>query len=832
MSNMINFAIDLGTSNSLIAKFDRGQVEVFKNPSGFKETLASVVGFRNDRTLIGDQARAYVQRDSKSVVSRFKRKMGTSESFQIKSLNASKTPVELSAYVLKELKGFVQTGEKIDSAVITIPASFDSLQSNATKEAGIAAGFKNVVLLQEPIAASLAYANKEKNIDLKNSQWLVYDLGGATFDAALVRIVEGELTVVDHEGDNYLGGTDFDALLVEKVVVPEINRRGTFEDLLGQMKSQSGRYNPLWHTLLGKAEEAKVELSAKTATEIDLATIKVEDDDGKEIDSIITITRSDFESVIKDYVETTIDMVKKILTRNSLQPSDLKFILMVGGSSYIPYVRKRVQEVLGLDVNTSIDPTNAIVVGAAYFAGTKEKTFQSESKSKATNTRLKVRTSYNKTSQDLEEVFGAKVEGDIAGLQYRVVSDDGAFDSGLKKLGARILEDLPLREGAYNVFYLKIFDSQGSAVQLDVDVIQIAQGRYSVAGQMLPEDISLVVDDVSANDTRLIPVFMKNTVLPAQTPKTQEVGRTIVKGSTDEIRIIVVEGPSNRHSSTNKPLGMLVISGKQVSRDLIKGTEVDFKFSMSESRDLTVAAYLNGTDQEFSQVFNPQIRTVSTAVLATETLTLETKLQKEIEEAEGSGQRDVAGGLEKVLSGVQDLMGEVAGLAADDVTDKKYQLEDKKRALAREMYELTSGKRIEQARKDYQDAKSETARLVHESGNDRERNQLKDIVSREPTFSNSSNPDKIQAEADSLRSIQWGILFRTPDFLKGWFQNLSNKRPTMNDQIQATQLVDSGKRAIAREDWDELRQIVGRLWDLIPAESQNKADIRMFTGLV
>ncbi len=133
MSNMINFGIDLGTSNSLIAKFEKGHVEVFKNPSGFKESLPSIVGFRNDRTLIGDQARAYLLRDAKSVVSRFKRKMGTSESFQIKALNTSKTPVELSAYILKELKHFVQTGDELDSAVITIPASFDSLQSNAKR---------------------------------------------------------------------------------------------------------------------------------------------------------------------------------------------------------------------------------------------------------------------------------------------------------------------------------------------------------------------------------------------------------------------------------------------------------------------------------------------------------------------------------------------------------------------------------------------------------------------------------------------------------------------------------------------------------------------------
>lgn len=637
---------------------------------------------------------------------------------------------------------------------------------------------------------------------------------------------------MDHEGDNYLGGTDLDALLVEKVVVPELNRRGKFEDLLGSLKSQSGSRNTLWYALLAKAEEAKVELSAKTSTEIDLGTLTVEDDEGSAVDAILTITRSDFEAVIKDAVESTIDMVRRILTRNSLQPGDLKFILMVGGSTYIPYVRKRVQEVMGIAVNTSVDPTNAVAVGAAYFAGTKERVPTEADAQKRDSAAVKVRMAYNKTSQEAEEPFTAKVEGGAEGMQYRIVSDDGAYDSGLKKLGSRILEDLPLRAGAYNVFTLKVFDAKGSPVALDQDVIQIAQGRYSVAGQMLPEDICLVLDDTAANDTRLRAVFSKNVVLPSQTKFTQEVGRTIVKGSNDEIRILVVEGPSNRHSSTNKPLGMLLITGKQIARDLIKGTEVDLKIAMSESRDLTVSAYLNGTDQEFSQVFAPKSRHVSTAILATETLQLESKLQAELDDAEKNGQKDVAAGLEKALGTVQSLMGEIAELKDDDVTDKKYQLEDRKREAARAMFELTSGKRLLQARRDYADTKSECAKVVQESGNDRERNRLKDVLNREQTFINSSVPEKIQTETEALRAIMLAILARTPEFLRGMFEHLNQKRAAMNDQIQASRLLEAGKRAIASDDWDEVRTVCGRLWDLLPEEQQAKEDMRMFTGLV
>lgn len=832
MSSTINFGIDLGTSNSLIAKFDKGNVEVFKNPNGFKETLPSVIFFRNDRIIIGDQARTYLQRDPKSSASRFKRKMGTSEIFKIKALNASKSPVELSSYVLKELKTFVHTGEQVDGAVITIPASFDTVQSNATKEAGILAGFKTVVLLQEPIAASLAYANKEKNVDLKNSQWLVYDLGGGTFDVALVRIVEGELTVLDHEGDNYLGGTDLDALIVEKVVVPELERRGAFADLLGEMKSESGRHNKLWHTLLVHAESAKVELSSKTSAEIDLGTVSdLEDDEGKAIEAIINITRSEFESVVKDAVDSTIDRMKQILTRNSLQPADLKFILMVGGSTFIPYVRKRVEEVMGIPVNTSIDPTNAICIGAAFFAGSKEKGASQVSKERV-KSNLKIRASYIKASQEKEETFTARIEGEIAGLQFRITNDDRSFDSGLKKLGARIVEDLPLREGAFNVFTLKIFDGQGNPVPIDFDAIQIAQGRYSVAGQMLPEDISLVKDDLAAKDTLLKSLFSKNSILPSKAKATVEVSKTIIKGSLDAIRIIVVEGPSNRHSSTNKPIGVLSVSGIQITKDLIKGTEVDLTFEMSESRDLTVSAFLNGTGQEFSQVFSGSVRKVSSQLLAKEILLLETKIQNEIDDAQTNGHRETADNLEKVLSGVQDLIGSAAELAEDDVTDKKFQLEDQKRKLAQEMFELTSGKRLTLVKAAYQETKSEVAKLVKETGNDRERHIVSEIIAREQSFVNSTIPEKIQAVVDELEQVRWNILMRTPDFLKGMFSHLMDRRASMNDQIQASQLIEIGKRAIAKDDIDGLQQINARLWDLMPAAEQASDEMRAYTGIV
>ncbi|RYY94279.1 MAG: Hsp70 family protein [Chitinophagaceae bacterium] len=168
----INFGIDLGTTNSLIARFEGGSVQVFKNPRAHRETLPSVVAFRGDRTLVGEKAQELIAKDPANVIGSFKRKMGTDEAYFVPASTAFLTPIELSAIVLRELKGFVHTGEAVERAVITIPASFDTIQSNATKKAGYAAGFAEVVLLQEPIAAALAYFNESARALPESLLWI------------------------------------------------------------------------------------------------------------------------------------------------------------------------------------------------------------------------------------------------------------------------------------------------------------------------------------------------------------------------------------------------------------------------------------------------------------------------------------------------------------------------------------------------------------------------------------------------------------------------------------------------------------------------------------
>lgn len=826
MEKMINFGIDLGTTNSTIAKFVKGEVEVFKNPlQTGSETLPSVVYYKKDKVVVGTNARTYFERDGKNVFGTFKRKMGTTESFKVKSINQSKTPIELSAEILKELKGFVHSGEIIEAAVITIPASFDVIQSNATKEAGYLAGFKQVILLQEPIAASLAYANKHKEKELVDGQWLVYDLGGGTFDVALIKIKDGEMKVLDHEGDNFLGGADFDNLIVEKIVIPYLNKNFQFADLENELKSASGKYNNVYYRLVKLAEDAKISLSSRTSSEIEVRDMK--DDNDEDIDISIDITRSEFESIIKDYIDNTTDMVKKILVRNSLKPSDLQFTLMVGGSTYMPYVRKRVEEILQIPINCDIDPTTAIAIGAAYYAGTKEKNFEQVNKEKNVSG-IKVRLAYQKTTKEEEEILAGRFDGNIEGLFYQITREDKGYDSGRKPLINRISEDLPLVKDSYNFFRLTILDGQNNVVETDSELIGIAQGKYNVAGQPLPHDICIERDtdpEMENNSTKLELLFQKNTILPQKRTITYLLTKSIIKGGNEKFIVNVLEGPHTSLPEANQSIGYVEIDGNRVSRDILRGADIEVTIEISESKDIKVTVYIPMSDQQFTEVFNLSKRHLPISKLQDEVRTLGEKLDTEISDAVEREDYETADVLDSLKKKVDLLVTNSNNLTDDDVTDKKFQFEDNKRKIAQEIDNATKDKRIALLKIKYNEDKEWCKDIVDENGNDHDHKIFGEIVGRELLFLNSVTPIKIMEAIEELSDLGSNILWRTPSFLEGRFNRLVDKPQLFNDQEQAKSLIEAGNLAITNKNFDRLREINIGLINLLPKSAQQDARI-------
>jgi molecular chaperone DnaK len=822
MSDTVNFGIDLGTTNSLIAKHENGNVVVFKNPAGHKETLPSVVAYRNKRILVGDKAREFVLRDSQNVKGSFKRKMGTSEKFFIPSIGKEVSPIELSSLVLKELKGFDHTGESMEEVVITIPASFDTVQSNATKQAGAMAGFKQVFLLQEPIAACLAFLNSQmQEKEIKEGCWIVYDLGGGTFDTALVKIKDGELKVIDHEGNNFLGGNDFDGLIVDHLFLPKLQAKLNIPDLEQELKTAHGKYNALYYKMLRIAEDVKVELSQFETTEVDF---DFETDQGRGENIYFEISKSEFEDLIRPYIQETINQTLTIIERNEFTSDDINELFLVGGSTFIPLVRKMLAESLGIALNTTVDPTNAVVCGAAYYAGTKRKSEATNSLLPKGNSKnnFDVKMAYQKVSQDDHEYFAAKILNYKQASYYRIIRSDSAFDSGLKPLDENIAEMLPLLPNESNRFSFKIFDVQNNCL-FENNNITIVHGKYGVIGQPLPEDICIELDDPENSTTKLELVFSRNSILPVKRTLVKEVMKPVRKNSGDSIIINLLEGPHNSNPSSNKSIGIIEIKGCDLERDIAKRSDIEITIEITESRDVKINTYLNMSDQEFEDVFSASERTVNLAKLKDELNTLRNAAREEIHSAQKNEGYEIAAILVDIETEVNDLFARVTQLSPDDFTDKRYQFEDQKRKLAQKLFNTTNEKKLFECISDYYKIRETCKSNIDPDNPDPNLEKYNKIIGDEKKFIASGNIHLIKRKRDELRKLNFGINWEKPEYvIMLYYHYKSLKYP---DQVKANQVISDGENALMRKNYDELRSIINILDNLLP-DNERKKDLK------
>ncbi len=354
MSKIIG--IDLGTTNSCVAVMEGGESKVIVNAEGMR-TTPSVVSFKNGDIAVGESARRQAATNLDTVFS-IKRHMGTDYKVHIKSTNKDYTPQEISAMILQNLKATAEAylGEKVTEAVITVPAYFNDAERQATKDAGKIAGLDVKRIINEPTAAALAYGI-DKN-STKEQRVLVYDLGGGTFDVSILELADGTYEVLSTDGNNRLGGDDFDNRVVD-YMVKEFKRTNNID--LSTNKSAMFR-------LKLEAEKAKKDLSGITTTDINIPFIAM-DSDGSPVHFDMTLTRSKFEELIRDLVESTTKNVRQALKGANLTTSDIDQVLLVGGSTRIPCVQELVRKELGKEPNRSINPDEVVAMGAAIQGG-------------------------------------------------------------------------------------------------------------------------------------------------------------------------------------------------------------------------------------------------------------------------------------------------------------------------------------------------------------------------------------------------------------------------------------------------------------------------------
>lgn len=817
----INLGIDLGTTNSAIAYSKDGRIQVFANPRDMgRRTLPSVVAFRKERTIIGTKARQRMEKDAANVFGVFKRKMGTSERFPVPATGEEVSPVDLSALILKELLTFLPHGIPSEAAVITIPASFDTVQSKATEAAGKAAGFKQVSLLQEPIAASLAFANQGGKAVPDKGKWLVYDLGGGTFDVAVLSIADGEMRVVDHVGDNFLGGTDFDQLIVEKIMIPRLEAAYAFEDLIIQMKSARGKYNAQFYILRQRAEELKIQLSSME--EVEVIIDGFEDENGEEVDLEFSLTRKEFNDLIRPQIKGTVDMIDRLLKQNTLPAEELDFILLVGGSTFIPLVRELLSARLGRPLNSDVDPTTCVAEGAAAYAATRPLRLASAPEPTAPATsqteeeRPKIKLAYPRVSKEEEETLVGKAEGDLEGWTYRMLREDGGFDSGSRVLRSRFFEDLPLVADTYNNFTLILSGPEGKSVQ-HPESIGI-NGGYAISGQPLPEAITLEIDDPnSSSGSKCLPVFKKNAVLPLRRTLNRALNRNLQRDNPDDqIRINILEGPSDASPESNKKIGYLSISGDQLSRNVSRGTDVEITLQINENRDLTVMAYVAMTGQEFEETFTPTERHTPVSVLKFEYERLQTRWEYDREMAEENDEFELLSTMMYLEDDFQRLGKRIAVLKEDDATDERYQLEDLRRNIVRQLDASTVDRAFQTALQDYETTKYRTVTLIDTDGDENDKKQLIHLRRQESDILAENHLKRLKGLKKDMDDLYHAVFNKSPRRLGEYLGQLGAMRMYMSDEQKADRLLAEGQEARRKEDWPRMKAAIIELNQLLP----------------
>ena len=346
--------IDLGTTNSCVAVMEGGEPVVIPNAEGNRTTPSVVAFSKNGERLVGQIAKRQAVTNPDNTVISIKRSMGTDKKVKIEGDDF--TPQEISAMILQKLKQDAENylGSEVTQAVITVPAYFSDSQRQATKDAGKIAGLEVLRIINEPTAASLAYGMDKEDQDQKI---MVYDLGGGTFDVSILDIGDGVFEVLATSGNNNLGGDDFDQKIIDYLVAEFKKSQGV--DLSADKMAMQ--------RLKEAAEKAKIELSGVQQTNINLPFITADATGPKHMD--VTLTRSKFEELIRDLVESTAGPVNQALKDAGISASDVHKVLLVGGSTRVPAVQELVKRVTGKEPDKGINPDECVAIGAAIQGG-------------------------------------------------------------------------------------------------------------------------------------------------------------------------------------------------------------------------------------------------------------------------------------------------------------------------------------------------------------------------------------------------------------------------------------------------------------------------------
>lgn len=872
MNEYINFGIDLGTTNSCIAQADGAEVRVIQNNDQMNVTPSVVRVLRSGSLMVGRRAYNAVAEDPDNVEQEAKRLMGQRYEKTFPASGRVMTPEEISAEVLKSLLADARrrTGHDVRAACVTVPAAFTALQCEATARAAQFAGLEEYPLLQEPIAAAIAYGARS---GVRDQRWLVFDLGGGTLDVAVVSTRDGRLNVLEHRGDNHLGGKDIDRAVVQNIFLPFLYE----EFSLPRAQHEPAAHNRLLRKLTFIAEYAKVELTSADETIVSLLDLG-EDADGKLIEAELPLARARLEREVGPLLARCLRLTDEALEGARVAGAQLDRVLLVGGPTQMPLVRDALSSHLGAKIDASLDPMTVVARGAAIYASTVERRSavgvgaKADAKSEPTPGKLAVRLAFDPLSAEARARVAGKLAvktGTTDALEVKIDADSGVWTSGWHAAPEGFFEmSLVLQEGQLNRFTLDVRDSLGRAVAVAPSEFQIRHG-LALDAPPLPHTISV---EVSHEDGRLelSPVFPRRTLLPAERTVTYRAAHTLRPSEPDtSLAVKLWEGEALSDPQANTWVGNFHVKSDLVRRPVPEGSEVQLHIKIDASRLITVEVFIPHLNEHFSdRIFIPKdeepdyLDLLKGAHLEIENCLA--RLARVEEQLMRSAKRDADDGMDFPEVVFDD------GFAADDgfavgggdadapvvVADSRrleaerlrreledFDIELGAQALTGGMDEhdhargvvehlrdmrarvaelerraglLSRGSAVEDAERLAGEIEADV--LAHGSEAERERfsvlrHELKDSTQR-------GDVRGVKKAIAALRSLRTQVLYSHDWFWEDWYRHLRRPGQQFINTEEAARWLAQGEEALQAGDRKKLEQAVRWLWSLMPVEEQ------------
>lgn len=812
--DFIQIGIDLGTTNSEAAVFVNGKLEIVKNiyqdsftPSVFGVDKAGnrLVGKKAYENLFKKATAEEVENNKAEV----KRLMGTADGVKFPRIKKSLSPEEISAEIIKSLKEDI--GRKypdIDtrSVVITVPAYFSILQSEATKRSGNLAGFKHVVLLQEPIAAAISYGF----LSSENQNWLVYDFGGGTFDVALISSRDGSLTVLESGGDNFLGGKNIDWSIVEEVIVPEINKKYNLKDF----NRSNTKYKTVFSRLKFLAESAKIDLTQleKTLIEVDLET-----EDGKEISLNIDLDRSRFEAIIEPLIKKTINISKKTIKNAGVSYDAVKKIVLVGGPTQIPYLRKRVEEALKIKVDSSVDCLTAVATGACLYGLSQRVPKSTEAISVDDNETVSIKLNYPTITTETDEPISGSIQGKNKGdYILQIQSESGLFTSPKIQLkNGKFIESITIEPNKTNQFWIYLFDIEGNPVVVEPDSFVITHG-LSVSGAPISHSIGIGIQKLLTTEGvgEFDIFYEKGSILPLK-EKTHRyrTAKKISRGDDSLLPIIVLEGESE-NPENNTYVCSLGVNGKELPHDLPIGTEIDVTLSMNESRELSASYYIPSIDKGGNLRATVMDEALDASQLST-SLEIEKERYSKIADLCSEDERGTISDLfESASASVQN-----ANTDNDDMRKANKEIKE----LRSQLEEISESKRGDKLKDEFNKLLEFVPALIAHAPEDSNKEQGLEMFSTlkaegEKAVS-TSNEVLLARTNEQLVDLAVRYYYANPDSWVEQFARHTHGEFVYSNPQAAQYFIEKGKKAVEANNMDEIKDLVIELQNLMVDKS-------------